>query len=199
MFIQNICYIQKILKGVKERKKFFVLKKKKAAVLIQKNFRMFRAKKYYKILKIVNKAAIIIQKYFRGYKARRKFSMMKRVFHQELKRKETCIQQKREKEHRAMKASERLFKGKGIPDMHTTMNIKIERPFSDNKNEKIERIKNIYAYKEDDSFLAPFNEKSALINDIIEELRPGKREKTKGKKSKKRNNMNMTHFSKMKY
>ena len=201
LFIQGICFIQKILKGVKERKRFKILKENRAATIIQKYFRGYRARNYWNVLRKVNKCAVIIQKNFRGYKCRRKYAMMKRILNQEIKRKENMIRIKKEKEQRAIQASERLFKGKGIPEIPNTITYNIEKYNFDYKSDKIDRIKHIYTYNKEDfeGYQQLKYERTNLIRDVIEEFKPPKRDKAKTKKTKKKTNASVTQYGKLQY
>lgn len=116
IIIQNLCYVQKILKGFKERKKFDLIKNKKAVMTIQKIFRGYRSRKYYKILKTVYAAAIMIQKYFRGFICRKRYLYMRRIFRDEIKRKFDFIKKKKEMEKKALEVTERLSKSKAVTD-----------------------------------------------------------------------------------
>jgi Tubulin-tyrosine ligase family/IQ calmodulin-binding motif len=183
-FVLSLCHIQKTIRGISQRKKFEGLKRIKAAIMIQKNYRVYRCKKYYRILKTVHKSALIIQKYFRGYKSRRKFAMMKRVFHQELKKRENYIKKKKDNHNRAIKASERLFKSRGATDKVPKEYCEPERPITDYKKSKVQRMKSIYARRDEVYYYTQSNEeKSALVKDIIEQLKPAKKHRSKTRKN----------------
>ncbi|OMJ96107.1 hypothetical protein SteCoe_280 [Stentor coeruleus] len=115
-FIQNLCYVQKILKGFQERKKFNFTKNKKATIIIQKFFRGYRCRKYYKILKTIYAAAIMIQKYFRGYVYRKKYLIMRKIYREEIRNKIEFMKKKKELEKKAIEVTERLSKSKAVTD-----------------------------------------------------------------------------------
>ena len=197
-FIHGMLFIQKVLKGIKERKRFKILRERRSATIIQKYYRGFRARKYFSILKIVNTSARKIQKYYKGYKCRCRYNMMKRVFLQETKKREDAIKLKKDKEKRAIKASERLFKGRVLPDISSAVISKSEKGSYDRKFERIERMKSIYVTKEEDEFLLPNKyERINLIRDVIDEFRPAKRDRSKTRKNKKKHNVSTTQYGKM--
>lgn len=199
MFIQNLSYVQKILKGFKERKRFKFIKEKKAAVFIQKNFRGYRCRKYFMILRKVYRAAVMIQKHFRGYVCRKKYYVMRKIYRDEMMKKSNLMKKKKEMEKRAIKASERLFKGNAIPEIPTTIVSRItERPYTDYKNDKIGKMKSIYLNEEDEYPVPSKCERSSIIQNLMEELRP-KRDRSKPKKTKKRAGVSVTQYGQIKY
>lgn len=182
-FLLQICFIQKIVKGFKDRKKFEKALKSKSAIKIQKNFRGFRARKYFKVLRQVNYSAVLIQKQFRKYLARKRYLIMRRIFREEQQRRINFISKKKDLEKRAMKATERLFKGKAMPEVPVPAMAKAEKLLYE-KEEKIERIRTIYNQIDENLLINAKYERSSLIKSIIEDMKP-RRDKSKSKKSKK--------------
>lgn len=199
-FIQSMLYIQKILKGTKERKRFKILREKRSAILIQRYFREYRVKKYQKVLEIVNSSALKIQKNFKGYKCRCRYAMMKRVLNEEANKRKNALKLKKDKEKRAIIATERLFKGRPLPEVSSFVLSKLERQIFDIKSEKIERMKSIYVYKDDSDLISPLKyERKSLIRDVIDEFKPSKKERSRPRKSKKKPNTSGTQYGKMQY
>jgi len=104
--------IQSHLKGKLERNKFKSCIENKAALSIQRVYKGYLAREYFRILKLVHRSATKIQKFYRGFKGRRKFQMLLRIRKQEHQRKTRQKKLKREQEIRAIQASERLFKNR---------------------------------------------------------------------------------------
>ena len=182
-FLLQICFIQKIVKGFKDRKKFEKALKSRSAIKIQKTFRGFRARKYFKILRQVNSSAVLIQKHFRMYLARKRYLIMRRIYREEQQRRINFISKKKDLEKRAMKATERLFKGKPMPEVPVSAVGKAEKLLYD-KEEKIERIRTIYNQIDENLLINAKYERSSLIKSIIDDMKP-RRDKSKTKKSKK--------------
>ena len=82
-----------------------------------------------------------------------------------------------------MKATERLFKGKPMPEVPVSAVGKAEKLLYD-KEEKIERIRTIYNQIDENLLINAKYERSSLIKSIIDDMKP-RRDKSKTKKSKK--------------
>lgn len=184
LFIDQISYIQKILKGYKERIRFTNTLKKKSALIIQKFFRGYRSRKYYSILQTVYKSALLIQTNFRRYRARKHYLLLRRIYREEQMRRSNYINKKKELGKRAIRATERLFKGKGLPDLPNPGIAKAEKLLFD-KEDKIERIRSIYTQYDENILINSKYERSSLIKSIIDDMKPQKRDKSKGKRRKK--------------
>lgn len=196
IFIDQISFVQKILKGYKERLRFLTILKKRSAQIIQKHFRGYRSRKYYEILQKVHKSALLIQKNFRRYRARKHYLLYRRIYREEQMRRSNFINKKKELGNRGIKATERLFKNKAIPDLPNQVMAKAEKLLYE-KEEKIDRIRSIYTQFDESVILNGKYERSSLIKSIIDDMKPQKRDKSKGKKRKKAS-ISITVYGKIK-
>ena len=123
--------------------------------------------------------------------------MMKKIFKQENERKETLMKKKQDEKNRAYKASERLYKGKEFIEAQFIYG-KAERLLTDTKINKIDRIKYIYMNEDCEYYSQARYERASLIKNVIDEVKPQRREKSKLKKDKKKTNSNVTYYGKVK-
>jgi tubulin monoglycylase TTLL3/8 len=184
LFIDKIFFIQKILKGFKSRKKFLKTLQTISALKIQKKFRGFRCRKYFEVLKKVYKSAVMIQKHFRRFQVRKRYLLMRRIYREEHVKRKNFITKKKDLESRAMKATERLFKGRAMPEVPNPAAGRAERLLFD-REDKIDRIRTIYNQFDETLLINSKYERSSLIKSIIEDIKP-KRDKSKSKKCKKK-------------
>jgi Tubulin-tyrosine ligase family/IQ calmodulin-binding motif len=171
VIVFNVEFIQKSMKGYISRANFCALKRNYSAILIQKNYKGYKARKYYQFLFIVHESARVIQRSYRAYRNNRKRQMQIRIKAQELERKKRMQRLQREQEIKGLKASERLHSSYGIlkaPSL-THSKYKIFKPYKPYLKKKSKKEK---------TATSPINNASTFRVQVFEKIKKTKAKNT---------------------